>query len=125
MPFPARTRRLLVTLAPLGLIAALSACATATPAEKAGLRPRVAEAGEPKARIQPPVRGRPEGSLYGLFLAGEAALDRGSSEDAARFLGRAREIGLDPYLKERAFTAAGVSAASAARSSRYFSGLCE
>ena len=106
MPFPARSRRLLVTIAPLGLIAALSACATATPAQKAGLRPRVSEAGMPAAHISTSARGGPDGSLYGLFLAGEAALDRGSSEDAARFLGRASEIGPDPYLKERAFTAA-------------------
>jgi tetratricopeptide (TPR) repeat protein len=101
-----RPRLFLTALAPIGLAALLGACATATPAEKAGLRPRVGVAGEPVARIQTAPKGRPDGSLYGLFLAGEAALDRGSSVDAARLLGRASEIGPDPYLKERAFTAA-------------------
>ncbi|HTK36479.1 MAG TPA: tetratricopeptide repeat protein [Caulobacteraceae bacterium] len=107
MPLPApRPRLFLTALTPIGLAALLCACATATPAEKAGLRPRVAAVGEPAAKIQLEPRARGEGSLYGLFLAGEAALDRGSSADAARLLGRASEIGGDPYLKERAFTAA-------------------
>jgi tetratricopeptide (TPR) repeat protein len=101
--------RLPFLLASAGLAVLVSACATQSPAQKAGLRPRIAAAGEPAAKIEPGRAGRPEGSLYGLFLAGEAALDRGSSEDAARLLGRASEIGADPYLKERAFTAAVVA----------------
>jgi tetratricopeptide (TPR) repeat protein len=86
--------------------AALAACATTGPAEKAGLRPSQAA---PSTAAPAPVAAaavNPQTSLYGLFLAGEAALDRGSSGDAAFFLGRASEVDPDPYLKERAFTAA-------------------
>jgi tetratricopeptide (TPR) repeat protein len=85
--------------------AALAACATASPAEKAGLRPKQAAASGTFPAEIAKADAAPT-SLYGLFLAGEAALDRGSSGDAAFFLGRASEVDPDPYLKERAFTAA-------------------
>jgi tetratricopeptide (TPR) repeat protein len=100
----APVRRLLAACAILGA-GALGACATVAPAEKAGLRPGQATAG---ATAPAPVLATAgaETSLYGLFLAGEAALDRGSSQDAAFFLGKASELQPDPYLKERAFTAA-------------------
>jgi tetratricopeptide (TPR) repeat protein len=102
MSSQALTRSLLVVCAAGALTAA---CATTT-AEKAGLRPRQA-ASTPVAQARTAASpARPETSLYGLFLAGEAALDRGSSGDAAFFLGKASEVDPDPYLKERAFTAA-------------------
>ncbi|OYX34318.1 MAG: hypothetical protein B7Y99_05585 [Caulobacterales bacterium 32-69-10] len=85
--------------------AALAACATTSPADKAGLRPRQA-AVTPAVQAEVAQAEAAPTSLYGLFLAGEAALDRGSSGDAAFFLGRASEVDPDPYLKERAFTAA-------------------
>ena len=46
-------------------------------------------------------------SPYGMFLAGEAALNDGRSADAARFFESARGPGADePLVAERAFTAA-------------------
>lgn len=98
-----------VRLRPLAIAcaaAALAACATTGPAQKAGLRPSQPA---PATNVPTPIAfsaTRDQTSLYGLFLAGEAALDRGSSGDAAFFLGRASEVDPDPYLKERAFTAA-------------------
>ena len=100
------SRRLVRLCGSLGLALLACACATANPADKAGLRPREVAAGEPALHLQAQGRDSSEASLYGLYLAGEAALDRGSSTDAARFLGRASEIDPDPYLKESAFTAA-------------------
>jgi tetratricopeptide (TPR) repeat protein len=81
----------------------LTACATG-PADQAGLRSTQPGAVE-TAALQPSPGG-PATSLYGLFLAGELALERGSSQDAAYYLGRASEMERDPYLTERAFTAA-------------------
>ena len=99
----AASRLRIVAVCALGALAA--ACATAGPAEKAGLRPKQA-AITPAAAEKAPATASAQTSLYGLFLAGEAALDRGSSGDAAFFLGKASELAPDPYLKERAFTAA-------------------
>jgi tetratricopeptide (TPR) repeat protein len=49
----------------------------------------------------------PQASLYGLFLAGEAALEKGSSREAAFYLGQASQMAPEAgFLKERAFTAA-------------------
>lgn len=46
-------------------------------------------------------------SAYGMFLAGNAALQEGRNSDAARFLDLARaQSGDDPAVAERAFTAA-------------------
>jgi len=91
------------------LAAACAAQSGSTPTvAAAGLKPAIgapvgAAPGEPLPRLG--ATGAPS-SLYGLFLAGQAALDRGSSEDAARFLSEASQGNSDPYLKERAFTAA-------------------
>jgi len=57
----------------------------------------------------PPAAERDPGdsSVYGLYLAGEAAIDRGSSRDAAYFFSRASMV--DPAssaIRTRAFTAA-------------------
>jgi tetratricopeptide (TPR) repeat protein len=84
---------------------ALAACAS--PADRAGLRPtlQVARTAEPSTQARPEVR--PSASLYGLFLAGQAALENGSSRDAAFYLGEVSERAPDAgFLKERAFTAA-------------------
>lgn len=95
-----------LTILGIALLAgALAAgCASKSPSEKAGLKPRVSVAPTGRAGAQPALGAQT--SLYGLFLAGEAALDRGSSEDAAFFLGKASEAEPDAYLRERAFTAA-------------------
>lgn len=46
-------------------------------------------------------------SAYGMFLAGNAALEEGRNDEAARFLDLARtQSGDDPAVAERAFTAA-------------------
>lgn len=84
-----RLSLLLTAVAPLVLLAA---CAT-TPAS-------------PKAAT-PPANDLASGvSSYGMFLAGESALNNGKSSDAARFFDRARAETGDPMIKERAFTAA-------------------
>src|SRR5207253_1979289 len=49
----------------------------------------------------------PASSAYGMFLAGQGALNDGRSQDAARFLDAARgEPGVDKAVGEKAFTAA-------------------
>ena len=95
-------RPLRAVLAAASLLA-LSACAT-TETEKAGLRPaQSAQASPNKAEDK-------DTDAYGLFLAGQAALDQGSSREAAFYLGRASALDPEtPYLKERAFTAAVVA----------------
>jgi tetratricopeptide (TPR) repeat protein len=46
-------------------------------------------------------------SAYGLYLAGEAALDSGASDEAVKFLSRASQRAPDAaYVRQRAFTAA-------------------
>jgi tetratricopeptide (TPR) repeat protein len=45
-------------------------------------------------------------SSYGMFLAGESALNNGKSGDAAKFFDKARLETGDPMISERAFTAA-------------------
>lgn len=87
---------------------ALAACAT--PAQQAGLRS--GETAAPPA-VAPPAAAEvteaqtASASDYGLFLAGEAALKDGRGAVAATYLSTlaARE-GAEPFLKERAFTAA-------------------
>ena len=49
------------------------------------------------------------GSPYGMFLAGEAALNKGKSVDAARFFDQARAQTGDVMISERAFTSAVLS----------------
>ena len=79
-------RRFLLFAAPLALLAG---CATA-PAKTA----KQAEAA-------------PATSAYGMFLAGQGALNDGRSQDAARFFEAARsEPDADQAVSERAFTAA-------------------
>ena len=78
---------LLTAAAPLVLLAA---CAAAPGA--AGPAP----AGQLAANVSP----------YGLFLAGESALNNGKSRDAAQFFDQARAETGDPLIGEKAFTAA-------------------
>jgi tetratricopeptide (TPR) repeat protein len=80
---------LLTAAAPLVLLAA---CATAPVGQKAAT---------------PPANDLASGvSSYGMFLAGESALNNGKSGDAVRFFDRARAETGDPMIAERAFTAA-------------------
>ncbi|WP_372786625.1 tetratricopeptide repeat protein [Phenylobacterium sp.] len=82
-----RLSLLLTAAAPLVLLAA---CATA-----------------PGAGRAPPASDVTAGvSSYGMFLAGESALNNGKSNDAARFFDKARTDTSDPLIAERAFTAA-------------------
>src|SRR5437868_904118 len=83
-------RQLLIFAAPLVLLSACASAGTQSPAASAAR-----EAGDPGL------------TPYGMFLAGEAALNDGRSRDAARYFDRARS---DPeaegLIAERAFTAA-------------------
>jgi tetratricopeptide (TPR) repeat protein len=78
---------LLTAAAPLVLIAA---CASAPGAERSAQTSAVA------AKVSP----------YGMFLAGESALNNGRSVDAAKFFDQARSETGDPMIAERAFTSA-------------------
>jgi tetratricopeptide (TPR) repeat protein len=81
-------RQLLIFAAPLVL---LSACASA------GQDARTAAADIPPAGATP----------YGMFLAGEAALNDGKSHEAAQYFEQARlQPDVDPLVSEKAFTAA-------------------
>ena len=107
---PFRSIRFVPLCAASGAALLLAACAATPSGEAAGLRPALAASTAPDADAEwrlaaGSAEGEPK-SLYGLFLAGQAALDRGSSQDAADFLAQASEASPDPYLKERAFTAA-------------------
>ena len=67
----------------------LGACATVPPGEREAVAPAAAD------------------SAYGLFLAGNSALNEGRNADAAKFLDLAKtQGGDDPAVTERAFTAA-------------------
>jgi tetratricopeptide (TPR) repeat protein len=100
--------RLLLTPALAAPLAAmlLAGCAT-MPSASAG--PVAAAPGEPSAALS---RGYPGSSNYGLFLAGEAALQNGRSQDAAHYFSRAAEGAGDlppetqALIREKAFTAA-------------------
>lgn len=82
--------RLLVSLAST---AVLAACATSEPALR----------GTQQGWNAAPWEGR---SAYGQFLAGQAALEAGRSDEAAAYFQAARNLGEDPgLLGERAFTA--------------------
>ena len=85
---PVTLRLVLVASAAL----ALTACASLPAAPT-----RVAAASEPQ----------PDGSVYGLFLAGQAAIADGDSRAAADYFARARAA--DPSqaaIRDRAFTSA-------------------
>jgi len=80
-------RSLLLIASPLVLLAGCAA---------AGRSSQQAHAGAP-----------PADSAYGMFLAGQGALNDGQSKDAARFFDAARgQPGADQMVSERAFTAA-------------------
>jgi tetratricopeptide (TPR) repeat protein len=82
-----------IVLASTALLA-LAACAT-EPQAIAGPAAAATSAGADKA------------SVYGLYLAGQAALDTGDSQTAAQFFNRAKEASPQAgFLKERAFTSA-------------------
>jgi tetratricopeptide (TPR) repeat protein len=82
--------------ASLVALAALSLAGCMTTAPTAGLRPSA-----------PVARADDDASLYGLFLAGRAAMDLGHGEEAANYLARASDARPDEtFLKESAFTAA-------------------
>ena len=77
--------------------AALTACASTEPktATLDGLR-----------LAQPLKTADRDSSLYGLFLAGQAALDKGSSQEAADYLAKASALAPEAgFLKARAFSA--------------------
>ncbi|THD58073.1 tetratricopeptide repeat protein [Phenylobacterium sp.] len=85
---------LLLAAAPLVLLAA---CATASGGAGPG----------PSASADAPVREvAGNASPYGMFLAGEAALNNGKSVEAARFFDQARQETGDSLIAERAFTSA-------------------
>lgn len=91
-----RSGRALVLLA---ASSALAACATGP--RPPALRPAAAAA--PSIADQDADRA----SVYGLYLAGETALDRGATGDAAYYLGRASaHEPSQPLIRERAFAAA-------------------
>jgi tetratricopeptide (TPR) repeat protein len=98
-----RSLRRVATLCAVLATSVLAAACAMSPAERAGLRPALPVEAEPELQPAP----GPQSSLYGLFLAGEAALENGSSRDAAYFLGQVSERAPEAaFLKERAFTAA-------------------
>ena len=76
-------------------LAALSACATPEAGGRGAVTTLTAGAGSQDA------------SVYGLYLAGQAALDAGDTQGATELFGRAAEKFPDAgYLKDRVFTAA-------------------
>ena len=78
-------------------LAALSACATPEGGARPAQTAQAAGAPGPSA----------DTSVYGLYLAGHAALDAGDSRSAAELFGRASEKNPDAdYLKARTFSAA-------------------
>jgi len=96
---PKRTTLIARLLAAGASVAALAACATspAPPATAVLRAPDVSVLDE----------SRDTASVYGLYLAGEAALDDGESHDAAFYLARASAKSPDAdFIKERAFAAA-------------------
>ena len=91
----------------LSLIAgalSLTACASA-PGTSGGLRG--------SAAVSPAIAAGAaddQTSSFGLYLAGEAAIDAGSSKDAAAYFGRASRLEPDsPTVRDRAFSAALIS----------------
>jgi tetratricopeptide (TPR) repeat protein len=101
------TQRLLrsaIALSALLAAASLAACATSTPSKMAGLR-SVQGADLPAG--EEVAASAQSSSAFGLYLAGEAAIDRGSSREAAGYFGRASALDPDQGpVRSRAFTAA-------------------
>ena len=101
------TQRLLrsaTVLSALLAAASLAACATSTPSTMAGLR-SVQGADLPAGEAV--AASAQSSSAFGLYLAGEAAIDRGSSREAAGYFGRASALDPDQGpVRSRAFTAA-------------------
>lgn len=90
--------------AALAVLAALSLTACASePSLQAGLRP-AQDADLPAELKAAPTQG---GSAFGLYLAGEAAIDGGSSREAAGYFNQASQLepGLGP-VRARAFSSA-------------------
>jgi tetratricopeptide (TPR) repeat protein len=95
-PRPAQIVRVLAAAA---ATAALAACAS-PPVPPPTVALRAADAAPADAP-------QDSASVYGLYLAGEAALDDGASQDAAAYLSRASAKSPDAdFIKERAFAAA-------------------
>jgi len=96
--FRPRAAKIVRLLAASVSLAALAACATSPgPAQTASLRSSDVISVEPQDSA----------SVYGLYLAGEAALDDGESQEAAFYLSRASAKSPDAeFIKERAFAAA-------------------
>ena len=91
--------RLARALVVLSASAALTACATTQPTLRTAQT-----APDPLAASDPP---RDDASVYGLFLAGETALNQGASRDAATYFARASSGAPETsFLKSRAFAAA-------------------
>ena len=89
-------RHLAVRLAAASAIASLAAACATAPSPPAL---RAEDAGPPGAVT--------DASVYGLYLAGEAALDQGENHDAAFYLGRASAAAPDSrFIQDRAFAAA-------------------
>jgi tetratricopeptide (TPR) repeat protein len=83
----------------LSMPAALAACATTQPTL------RTARGAQEPIAAAEPIGG--DASVYGLFLAGETALDQGASRDAAAYFSRASSSAPEAdFLKNRAFAAA-------------------
>lgn len=85
--------------------AALAACAEAPPPSAVlGLHEVKAVPMPVEEPLQPPAQ---SSSAYGLYLAGEAAIDHGASRDAATYFGQASQLdpGLGP-VQARAFSTA-------------------
>ena len=86
---PKSFRLALIPLALLGL----SACATSAPTSRTVTTAALSGGGQP--------------SIYGMYLAGQAALDSGDSQAAADFFAQAKDASPQAgFLKERVFTAA-------------------
>ena len=70
-------------------------------------QPSPTPTGGPVAKVAPQPKPDPEASGYGLFLAGQAALNEGKLDDASDYLARAAAAEGEPvYLKDAAFGAA-------------------
>jgi tetratricopeptide (TPR) repeat protein len=96
---PPRTASIARLIALGALLAGLAACATSPPPQPAAT---LSEADTASATALPD-----GASVYGLYLAGEAALDDGASQDAAQYLSQASAKSPDAeFITERAFAAA-------------------
>ena len=82
----------------------LAACAEAPPSAALGLRAAQPAAGATDEAILPPTQ---SSSAFGLYLAGQAAIDHGSSRDAATYFNQASQLDPDTGpIEARAFSSA-------------------